>query len=87
MQLIYDPEGDAVQVELVDIPPGGIHHSDVPGTAADQQRGIDRDQNGEIVGYYFMRVSAGVDLRGLPHAEELLALFSRFGQVRVQHAS
>jgi len=85
MQLIYNPEGDVVQVELRDVPPGGIHHSDAPGEGSDHHRGIDRAQNGEIVGYYFMRASDGVDLRGLPHEEELLDLFSRFGQVRVQY--
>lgn len=85
MLLIYDPEGDVVQVELLDALPGGIHHSDAPGKGSDRHRGIDRAQNGEIVGYFFMRASDGVDLRGLPHEEALSELFSRCGQFPVQH--
>ncbi|MCC7372792.1 MAG: hypothetical protein IT306_30550 [Chloroflexi bacterium] len=85
MLLIYDPEGDVVQVELLDVRPGGIHHSDAPGNGLDHCRGIDRAESGEIVGYYFMGASDGVDLRGLPHEEALFELFSRCGQFQVQH--
>ena len=41
----------------------------------DSQRIVDCGADGEIVGIEFLGVSRGVDLRGLPHREQMAKFF------------
>ena len=41
----------------------------------DSQRIVDYDAHGEIIGIEFLTVSRGVDLRDLPHRDQLARLF------------
>jgi hypothetical protein len=47
------------------------------------EHGIDYDASGRVLGYEFLNVSRGVDLSGLPHRQELAALFDRVRGIRV----
>lgn len=54
----------------------GWSDEDVAATRkVDANRLIDVDARGEIVGIEFLHVSGGVDLKGLPHRDELHRLF------------
>jgi uncharacterized protein YuzE len=68
MMLEYDPAADAVYVELSDRP---VDHTD----ELDADRMVDYDAAGEVVGYEFLNVSRGVELRDLPHRDALAGLF------------
>jgi YD repeat-containing protein len=68
MMLEYDPTADAAYVELSGRP---VDRTD----ELDQDRMVDYDADGRVVGYEFLNVSRGVELRDLPHRDELAGLF------------
>jgi uncharacterized protein YuzE len=88
MTLEYDPTGDIAYVYV-----GGdarekfVDRTENVSRGREYSRGIDRGANDEIIGYEFMNASRGVDLEGLPHREELAALFARVGSIRALDAA
>lgn len=68
MMLEYDPAADAAYVELSD---RAVDHTG----ELDEDRMVDYDADGGVVGYEFLNVSRGVELRDLPHREQLPPLF------------
>jgi uncharacterized protein YuzE len=47
-------------------------------SALDEQRILDYDEHGEIVGMEFLDVSHGAELRGLPYRDELARFFGEY---------
>lgn len=88
MKLRFDPEADVAYV-YVDgpIPDGGVDRTENVSRGGQYERGIDYDAAGRILGYELLNVSRGVDLAGLPHRDELAALFARVGAIRVLEAT
>lgn len=69
MTLTYDPEADAIYVYLT-----SEDASPTDQVELDDRRTVDYDDSGEAVGVELLSVSQGVDLAGLPRAEEIAAL-------------
>ena len=69
MKLSLDREFGLAYVELID---GFVDHT----VRLDQDRMIDYDTEGRVMGYEFLRVKRGIDLSDLPHREELARLFA-----------
>lgn len=68
----FDREADCLYVALSD--------ADVTRTTSvDDARVVDYAADGTVVGVEFVGASAGVDLEGLPHAEEIDRLISDSG--------
>ncbi len=88
MMLSYDPEADAAYAYVAgETPDGGVDRTEDVSRGPYFDRAIDYDADGRILGYEFLNVSRGVDLDGLPHREELAALFGRVGAIRVLEAT
>lgn len=68
MRLEHSPSADAAYVYLTD-------RKIVKTRELDSQRITDYDDDGEIVGIEFLTVSRGVDLSGLPQADQIARLF------------
>ena len=67
-KLELDKKADAVYVRVSDAP---VHAT----REIDEQRIVDYDDQGEIVGIEFLDVSHGVSLRDLPYRDELARHF------------
>ncbi len=74
MQVRYDPEADAVYVDLREA------QGRVRTTRIDEQRLLDYDEEGMLVGVEFLFVSRGLHLDGLPEAEYIEQLLRSFPQ-------
>jgi uncharacterized protein YuzE len=70
MTLSHDLKADAAYVTIGD-------RSVVQTKKLDQNRLVDYDAHGEIVGIEFLSVSHGVDLSELPYRDELVRLFEQ----------
>ncbi len=77
MKLSYSEQEDAAYVEVVGpIEPGGVDSMD----ELDQDRNVDFDVDGRIIGYEFLNVRRyGVRLDDLAHRDKLRALFHEAG--------
>lgn len=77
MKLTYSEEVDAAYVEVAGpIPSGGVDATE----RLDQDRNVDRDAEGSIVGYEFLNARRhGVRLDDLGHRVELSRVFSDAG--------
>lgn len=76
MRLTISPRTGAAYVYVIDpIPDGGVDHSVEVG----DDRVIDYDAKGAILGYEFLSVREGVDLAQLPHRDELVRVFADHG--------
>ena len=74
MEVRYDPEADAVSVDLRGA------QGRVRTRRIDEQRLLDYDERGELVGIEFLFVSRGVNLDGLPEAERIAEAMRSFPQ-------
>ena len=74
MMFQYDDEADALYVYFRHIEPGGV--KDV--RTLDDLRNVDYDAAGEPIGVEFLCVQEGVDLSGVPRAEEIEKLLREF---------
>ena len=73
MLLSYDTEADAIYVSLRE------HEGALRSRNADDwRRVVDYDEVGEAVGIELLAVSAGLDLDGLPRADEISAAIRSF---------
>jgi uncharacterized protein YuzE len=68
MKLSMDRAIGVAYIELID---GFVDHT----VRLDQDRMIDYDAEGRVMGYEFLSIRRGVDLSDLPHREELARLF------------
>ena len=68
MDLEYSPRADALYVRFVDRP---VAYSEDISRSGFYERGIDYDDGDTPVGVEFLNVSQGVDLTGVPHADEI----------------
>lgn len=80
MRLEYDPVGDIVYIRVAD---GDVDRTEDVSPGRQYDRGIDYDERGRIIGYEFMNASRGLDLVGLPHAEQLAAFIASVTTLRV----
>ncbi len=67
LQVRYDPEADAVYVSFREVEAGGIRDS----LELDESRHVDYDHNDQIVGIEFLKVRDGINLDGVPHADDI----------------
>ena len=67
VSLRYDPDADALYVELATRLPADVARTVEIGAG----RQVDYDASGSILGVEFLEVSAGVHLEGVPHADEI----------------
>jgi uncharacterized protein YuzE len=74
MMFRYDDEADALYVYFRHIEPGGA--KDVRNL--DEFRNVDLDAAGNPIGVEFLCVKDGVDLTGVPRAEEIEKLLRNF---------
>ncbi len=74
MEVRYDPEADALYVDLQEA------QGRVRTRRIDEQRLLDYDERGELVGIEFLFVSRGVSLEGLPEAERIAEAMRSFPQ-------
>lgn len=78
MLLEYDPEaGGVIEVKFCVPEPKSW------GYQIDERRIIHRDEAGEVVAVEFLFVDQGVDLTGIPHAEEIAETLRSLANVRV----
>ena len=68
MRIKYDPEADAIYIKLSNAPYAY-------GKDLDDSRRIDYDVNGNPKGIELLCVSRGINLSGLPFADEIRAFF------------
>lgn len=68
MRLTIDPQADAAYVYIIE---QAVKRS----SELDEQRVLDFNESGDIVGIEFLGVSHGVDLDGLPFRDQLCKLF------------
>ncbi len=67
MLLQYDDQVDALYVSFREVEPGGVAQVHM----VDDRRNVDYDASGEPVGVEFLCVSDGINLRDIPHADEI----------------
>jgi uncharacterized protein YuzE len=88
MRLEYDPRGDIAYIHVASTADVKVHHTERVGDGDEYERGIDYDADGQIVGYEFMNASVGLDLRQLPHQQEIADFIAHVASLRiVQKAS
>jgi uncharacterized protein YuzE len=68
MIIEYDDEADALYVAFEHIEPGAAKQQ----RELDERRIVDLDADGEPVGVEFLDYSNGVDLEGVPRADEIV---------------
>lgn len=70
MEVTYDPEADAIYVQLREpAPDDRVWTKDLEG-----HRLVNLDQAGNVIGIEFLVVSQGIDLTDVPEAERVAAL-------------
>lgn len=72
MRLEHDPEADAAYVRLSDKPYAY-------GIDLDEERRVDYDANDCPIGVEVLNISHGVNVEGLPFAEEIMNLLEKHG--------
>jgi uncharacterized protein YuzE len=88
MRLEYDPKGDIAHIQVSLTPDVKVHHTERVGDGDEYERGIDYDADGQIVGYEFVNASHGLDLRQLPHQQQIADFIESVASLRiVQRAS
>ena len=70
--VVYDPEADALYVQLIDAPVARTH-------ALDDLRLIDYSGDGGVVGVEFLEAKFGIDLRDVPFSNRIDALIRETG--------
>jgi uncharacterized protein YuzE len=70
----FDPEADAVAVDFRPRSPGDVARTQ----QIDERRLVDYDAAGQPLGVEFLFVSDGVDLEGVPHADEVRRALAAF---------
>ena len=80
MNLEYDPIGDIAYIRVAE---GHVQRTEDVSPGRQYDRGIDYDEQGEIIGYEFMNALRGLDLTGLPHGDEIAAFIARVTGLRV----
>lgn len=83
MRLEYDPIGDIAYIQVASTPDVRVHHTERVGSGDEYERGIDYDDDGQIVGYEFMHASEGLDLRQLPHQQQIADFIESVVNLRV----
>jgi len=83
MRLEYDPTGDIAYIHIAATPDARVHHTERVGDGDEYERGIDYDGDGQIVGYEFMNASGGLDLRDLPHRQQIADFIASVTSLRV----
>jgi uncharacterized protein YuzE len=73
----YDPEADAIYARLQVVVPGGARGARL----LDDCRMVYYDHADNIIGVEFLGVSEGIDLKGVPHEQEIAAALRAFGSV------
>ena len=68
IELEYSREADALYVRCSD---AAVSYSEDKSQAGYYQRGIDYADDGTPIGLEFLGVSQGIDLRDIPHADEI----------------
>ena len=68
----YDPEADALYVQLMDAPVARTH-------PLDDLRLIDYTEDGGVIGVEFLEAKYGIDLRDLPFSNKIDALIRQAG--------
>ena len=81
MQVQYDPEADAIYIELRESE-GAVENDQL-----DDRRMVDYDARGEAVGVELLFVSEGVDLEGLPEADVIAAALRQLGALTLSGAA
>lgn len=77
MMLQYDPEADALFARIRVITPEEVGGGD----QIDGRRIVHYDRAGEVVGLEFLDASMGIDLNGLPCADELREALHSLGRL------
>ncbi len=67
MLLQHDPEVDAIYFKLRSVEPGGVKGA----KQLDERRLIHYDHDGQPVGVEILNATEGIDLDGLPEAENI----------------
>ena len=73
----YDPEADAIFASFRHINPG----EDRGARVLDDCRMVHYDEADQVIGVEFLEVSDGIDLAGVPCAEEIAAALRAFHNV------
>ncbi len=81
MDLKYSPRADALYVRFTDRP---VAYSEDISRNGYYQRGVDYDDDDEPVGVELLNVSKGVDLTGVPHADEIA---QRLDELKIRQMS
>jgi uncharacterized protein YuzE len=74
MHVSFDPEADAVYVDLRE-PHGRVRTREL-----DRRRRVDYDERGDVCGVEFLFVSDGIDLTDVPEAERIRQVLKAFPQ-------
>ena len=75
----FDPLADALYVSLRPMTPGIVKRSH----RLDERRAIDYDERGEVIGVELLYPSEGVDLEGLPRADDIRDALAQLVSMRV----
>jgi uncharacterized protein YuzE len=76
MKIEHDPRADAAYVTVGrEVEPGMVDAVERMG----EDRRLDYDAAGHVLGYEFLNVSRGVDVSDLPHRDELASAFKARG--------
>ena len=78
MLVEYDPEAGGV-IEVAFHP----RHGRTFGEQLDERRIMHRDEAGQVISVEFLFVDQGVDLTGIPQAEEIAETLRSLGRVRI----
>lgn len=68
MFISYDSQADAVYIQFDSTAALSTDTREI-----DMWRYVDYDETGEVIGVEFLRVSHGIDLTGMPEAEQVAA--------------
>ena len=77
MLIRYDPEVDALYISF-----GPLEHGQARSThELDERRRVDFDEGGEPIGLEVLNAHEGIDLDGVPRADEIRAALRAFGEL------
>ncbi len=83
LRLLPDSEVDGLSVAFRPIGDGEVARSEDISRGRQYERGIDYAEDDSILGVELLNVSHGVDLAGVPYADELAAALERLHGVQV----